>query len=273
MKNLAKKFLPPYFYELIRKFVKKQRKFKPVWNTLSYDPMNGVRVFFDPTGPWQKKMMGNTYDKFLFDILKSMDLKGKVIFDIGAHIGFHSLYFAKLVGDKGRVYSFEPNLVNFERFNLILSKNKDIEKITKVFNMAVSDKIETIEFNVNNDIESGRSTGNFIESADTVWNTDVYKNKGFTKSKTKTIPIDFLAKELGITDLPDIMKIDVEGAEYLVLLGAKNILLTKKPILFIEIHSITNMFEVITFLNSLNYKTKMLKKEPSGICFVEAIPV
>ena len=235
--------------------------------------MNGVKIFFDPTGSWQRKMMNGAYDAFIFDTLKTMGPAGKIIFDIGAHIGFHSLYFAKLVGERGKVYSFEPNPANFERFNLILDKNKDLKERVKVFNVAVSDKTSTEKFMINMQVESGRSMGNFIENADTFSNRDVYTEKGFVESKIKTIPIDSFKEELGIEDSPDIIKIDVEGAEHLLLLGAKNTLLTKKPVLFIEIHSIINMFNVISLLYSLKYDLKILKKESTGICFLQAIPI
>jgi len=268
--HLAKNLIPPFFYNLIKNVIIGKKVYKPIWNILSYHPMNSVKMFFDPTGSWQRKMMVGTYDAFLFDTLKTMKPEGKIIFDIGAHIGFHSLYFAKLVGNNGKVYSFEPNPVNFERFNLILSENKDLNERVKVFNVAVSNKSEVVEFNVNNDIESGRSSGNFIESADPFWHKDVYTEKGFSKSKTQTIRMDYFREELGITDLPDIIKIDVEGAEYLVLLGAKNTLLKKKPILFIEIHSITNMFNVVYLLSSLGYDLKILRKEPNNFCYIEA---
>jgi len=271
--NIAKKIIPPFFYELVKNLIIGKKTYRPIWNTLSYKPMDGVKMFFDPSGSWQRKMMIGTYDTFLFDTLKTMKPEGKVIYDIGAHIGFHSLYFAKLVGNKGKVYSFEPNSANFERFNLILNENKNIKKIIQAFNVAASDKSETVEFNINNDIESGRSSGNFIENADPFWNKEIYTEKGFSKSKVKTIPIDSFKEELGIVDLPDIIKIDVEGAEYLVLLGAKNTLLTKKPILFIEIHSIENMFNVTHLLYSLNYDLKVMKKESTGICFLQATPI
>jgi len=272
-KFISKEFIPPYFYRAIKSLLLGRRKFTPIWNTLSYPPLKGVQIFFDPTGQWQRKMLIGTYDTFIFDTLKSMRISGKIIYDIGAHIGFHSLYFAKLVGENGKVYSFEPNPTNFERFNFILNKNENIKKMTKVFNIAVSDKTETVEFIVNNDIESGRSCGNFIEKSDTFWSDNVYKEKNFIKTKVKTVNIDSLKEELNINDSPDIIKIDVEGAEYLVLLGAKKTLETKKPILFMEIHSILNMFNVTELLHSLHYDIRLLKKESTGICFILAIPI
>lgn len=266
-----KNVTPPLLYESVKKIILR-KKYNPKWNVIKYKPLDGVRIFFDSSGNWQNKMMIGTYDSFLFDTIKSMPHKGKVIYDIGAHIGFHSFNFARLVGKEGKVYSFEPNVKNFERFNLILDENKDLKNITKVYNVAISDKIDTVEFNINTDVESGRSTGSFLENADPFWSKDSYKNRGFIKTEVKSITLDSFEKELNIPDKPDIIKIDVEGAEYLVLKGAEQTLLSKKPILFIEVHSILNMYKVITFLNDLGYSTKVLNQEPTGICYIEATP-
>ena len=109
MKQLIKNITPPIIYALLRKLLVKPKTFSPKWNTLIYKPLEGLQIFFDPTGPWQKTILNNTYDTFLFKRLNSEALQGKIIYDIGAHIGFHSLYFARLVGPKGKIYAFEPN--------------------------------------------------------------------------------------------------------------------------------------------------------------------
>lgn len=249
-----------------------RKTYHPRWNTLNYKPLNGIKIFFDQTGPWQSKMIDNSYDTYLFDRVRKMDLKNKVIFDIGAHIGFHSFYFSRLVGPGGKVYAFEPNKYNLERFGLILDNNKDLKQNISIFDSAISDKTGISEFNINSDVESGRSSGNFIDSADTFWSRKTYDQKGFKKTQVKTVSLDSISKELGIYDQPDIIKIDVEGAENLVLSGATQTLTSKRPILFVEIHSISNMFRVTKTLTSLGYKTEMINTDPNGICFIEAKP-
>src|SRR5688572_5752212 len=44
--------------------------------------------------------------------LAAMDFRGKTVFDIGAYEGIYTLFFARAVGAKGRVVTFEPNPVN-----------------------------------------------------------------------------------------------------------------------------------------------------------------
>lgn len=272
MKKLLKEITPPVLYNFLRKNLVKPRTFSPTWNTLTYKPLEGVQIYFDPTGPWQKTILSNTYDSFLFNRLNAYNLEGKVAYDIGAHIGFHSLYFARLVGQKGKVYSFEPNPKNIERLNLIREKNPDIKNIVTVCDVAVSDVLGTEEFSMSEDIESGRSSGGFIDTADTIWERGAFTMRGFKEMTVKTVPMDLFEKELGIHDAPDLLKIDVEGAESLVLLGAKNTLLSKKPIIFMEVHSMLNMFNVVSILSSLSYDMNIIKEETDGRCFIEARP-
>lgn len=272
MKQTVKNVIPPVIYEILKKLLIKPKVFYPKWNTLSYKPLDGVQVFFDPTGPWQKKIINNTYDTFLFERLNHDEMRGKVIFDIGAHIGFHSIYFARLTGQNGKVCSFEPNPKNVERLNLILDKNTDIKNIVSVYSVAVSDILGEEEFSMSDDIESGRSSGGFIDTADTIWERGAFKQRGFTEMRVKTVPIDSFKEILGIQETPDVIKIDVEGAESLVLIGAKNTIMSKKPIILMEVHSMINMFNVVSFLTSVNYELKILKEESDGRCYIEARP-
>ena len=259
-------------YQFFRKLLLKDKVYAAKWNTLTYKPMDGFQIFFDPTGPWQKKIMDNTYDTFLFNRLHSEKMEGKVVYDIGAHIGFHSFYFAKLVGLKGKVYAFEPNPKNIERLNLIREKNPDIKNIIQVCDVAVSNVSGTEIFSMSDEVESGRSSGSYIDTADTIWERGAFVSRGFTEIQVKTVPIDHLKTTLQITDAPDILKIDVEGAESLVLLGAMNTFREKKPLIFLEVHSMQNMFDVVSILSSLSYEMKIISKERDGRCFIEARP-
>ncbi len=272
MKEFLKSITPPILYALLRKLLVKPRTFSPSWNTLTYKPVDGIQIYFDPTGPWQKTILNNAYDTFLFKRLDAYKLEGKVVYDIGAHIGFHSLYFARLVGSKGKVYAFEPNPKNIERLNLIREKNPDIKNTITVCDVAVSNVLGTEEFSMSEDIESGRSSGGFIDTADTIWEREAFAMRGFTETTIKTVPMDLFKEELGVQEAPDLLKIDVEGAESLVLLGAKNTLLSKKPIILMEVHSMLNMFNVMSILSSLSYEVEIIKEETDGRCFIEARP-
>jgi FkbM family methyltransferase len=270
MKNFIKNITPPILYQWLRKIFLKPREYTAKWNTLTYAPLKGIQIYFDPTGPWQSKIMDNTYDSFLFKRVEQLKMEGKIVYDIGAHIGFHSFYFARLVGPKGKVYAFEPNPKNIERLNLIREQNPDIKNIIRVCDVAVSNVSGNETFSMSDEVESGRSSGSFIDTADTIWERGTFTSRGFTEISVKTVPMDLFKKELRIEHLPDVIKIDVEGAESLVLLGGKNTLLEKKPIIFLEVHSMQNMFDVASFLTLLSYEMEIINKEQDGRCFIEA---
>src|SRR6185503_10408971 len=74
------------------------------------------------------------------DKLYSLVKKGDVVFDVGTNIGETLLNFAKLTGEQGYVYGFEPDAENYKNVqkNISLNSFKNIH----VFNQAVSDKKE-----------------------------------------------------------------------------------------------------------------------------------
>ena len=72
--------------------------------------------------------------------------------------------------------------------------------------------------------------------------------------------------------IPDIIKIDVEGAELLVLKGGKEFFKNHKPIIFMEVHNIIMMFYVHKFLLEHGYNVQVLDESNSTLsrCFIMA---
>lgn len=60
-----------------------------------------------------KLLVHGVYEKLETDWVKQTIQKGDIVLDVGANIGYYTLTFAKLVGDTGKVFSFEPELFNF----------------------------------------------------------------------------------------------------------------------------------------------------------------
>lgn len=261
------------FYASARKFLVERmaQKFTPSWHTLDKGELAGCELFVDSQG-MAASMLAGDYDRFFVDYLKKIDLRGKVIFDIGAHIGFDTLFFAKAVGENGKVFSFEPNTTNKNRLDLIVSRNKKLAQRIKTYPIAISNKEGEEDFVFSDQVDHGTSSGSFIDSAHTLWEKSVYEREiGFKRTKVRTIPLDKLL-DIGIKDTPALIKIDVEGAEYLVIDGGKELIKKSKPTLFIEIHSIFNMLKVGEDLYELNYKIELLKEESDGRCFIVATP-
>jgi FkbM family methyltransferase len=234
--------------------------------------MKGCELYVDPSGEWQGQMLHGTYDTFFFDFLDKIDLTGKTAFDIGSHVGFHTLHFAQKVGPNGRVVAFEPNPANIDRLKQNVDRNKSLAKRISIINKAVSDSKGTISFTCSDTIEDGASCGGFIDGADTVYEKSSYEEKrGFHPITVETISLDE-SIESGILKKPDIIKIDIEGAEHLAIRGAITILKKYSPILLIEIHSKLNDEIIFHELKTLGYEIIPLKKEAGDRRFIAGMP-
>lgn len=248
-------------------------KIHPRVITVLGGPLTGHRLFVAPQKGvfWQDMVLG-IYDGFIYRWLKKYsDLTDKIIWDVGAHVGYHSLGFAALVGEKGKVISFEPNRFNQKRFAKNLRLNPDLAKRIKIIKAALSNKNGTVDFISSDEVENTRSSGSHLGNIIPPENLSVYD--GFMKTKVKIYRTDDLVTKNNVPP-PNIIKIDVEGAEELVIRGAEKTIRKYKPILFIEVHGILQMYALGEILSKSNYKLELLDDAGGSPnrCFVVAKP-
>ena len=145
--------------------------------------------------------------------------QGMTVIDIGAHIGYYTLLFAKCVGAKGRVFSFEPHPGNFE----MLRKNVQLNHLTQVqtLDQAVFSRAGEITISVPDDQPNSG-------------NGSVCLDKGVRQFRVHAVSLDAFCEEYLIR--PDVLKMDVEGAEYEVLRGAQRVIAQFRPKMLIELH-------------------------------------
>jgi FkbM family methyltransferase len=145
--------------------------------------------------------------------------KGNVVYDLGANNGLHSLLFAKLTGEQGIVFAFEPLKSNCEEINenAALNNIKNIE----IVNVAVSNSNGETVFHLGEHDKQGSLVGIGSETGKDI--------------QVKTITLDsFISSG---KPSPDFIKIDIEGAEGSALHGFVNHINEKKPHIFIELHT------------------------------------
>jgi FkbM family methyltransferase len=267
-KKIVKAVTPPVLLDLAKKiFLKKS---VPRWNTVLKGVLEGRELYFDSA--LHKEFLDGTYDSFFWDYLGGLDLTGKTIFEIGGHIGYHALSFAELVGAKGKVYAFEPNPFNKERFMLNVSKNDDLAERIRLFDVAVSNNNVDTEFTFSASVDDGKSSGSFLKGAHTPHQANFYDQVGFTKTVVRALRMDDFENHLGVESNPYLIKIDVEGAENLVLNGGAGVIKKHRPIVLMEIHSIYNMLMTYEYFNDIGYSVNLLKEEIDGRCFISATP-
>ena len=161
------------------------------------------------------------YEPQLTSILMPLVKPGMTIFDIGANIGYYSILMAEKVGPRGSVHCFEinDNILKLLEGNIKLSGAGNI----RVVRQAVSDKNGRETFYV-------PSLGD--EGEGSLRPSGRYKAEGTMEVETTTL--DSFIEKNGIPKV-DLIKIDVEGGEFLAFEGAKKLLSSKdRPIIMFE---------------------------------------
>lgn len=144
-----------------------------------------------------------------------------VFLDIGANIGYFSLLAAQLVGANGRVIAFEPSQRNCVLLQLsaVLNQLNNID----IYPFAVADKDTTVVYNTL--LGSNGIIGKGLEID--AGHTDELAHKTLVRA----VKLDTVLN--GIQRV-DVIKIDIEGAEYRALLGAERLIRRHKPIILSE---------------------------------------
>ena len=142
--------------------------------------------------------------------------------DLGSNIGYYAVIESNMIGESGKIFAIEPSPVNFP----VLKSNLENQKKNNflAYNIAIGDKNEEMEF-----IISSKSNWSKIRMN----NEKINPEDKIIKIPVKTL--DSFVKENNITKI-DILRMDVEGFEYNIILGANNVLEKYKPKIFVEIH-------------------------------------
>ena len=174
----------------------------------------------------------------------------RIAIDIGANIGIYTLLLSHLY-PKCKVISIEASPTIFEKLKLNCQLNNLLPGSNLVLlNKAVSDKDGTrVEFYEKHSMST--MSKEFLTSISSKIITN--KDDELHKEIVKTVTIDNLAETANINEI-SFLKIDVEGAEVLVLKGAINILTEKKVRnMIIEYHSFENYDYAVKLLDEIGY--------------------
>jgi len=191
-------------------------------------------------------ILGNYEEPGTMRLFLSWLQPGTVFYDIGANAGFHALTAnSKIV--TGKIYAFEPMpaMRHLLEKHISLNQKRMLHNNIHLSPLAIADTEKMVAFS--NDIK--QSDGNTYIKESYVYKTAANQIQVACKS------IDGLVQE-GYAP-PDIIKIDVEGAEYDVLVGAKRTLEEHKPYILLATHDchLPGVQEkCIQFLSGLGYQ-------------------
>lgn len=183
------------------------------------------------------------YEEQITRFLRKSLKRGDVFFDVGAHAGYYTLLASKLVGQDGAIFSFEPEANNFGKLesNVILNNVRN----AKLFNIALSDFSGKGTLHINPLNEGGHSLQSFSPGKGIPG--------GFSEEVRITSLDDFIKKE-SIKQKIDLIKIDVEGAEFSALCGMESAVESNPNLQIICELSSKNRGETINFLQDRGFK-------------------
>jgi FkbM family methyltransferase len=143
---------------------------------------------------------------------------GDVFFDIGANIGVYTLFGARRIGDKGLVVAFEPHIPNANSLITNISLNNLREKV-RLVTSALTDAQRFDRFNYQSLVVAS-STSQFGRSS--------YEGEMFEPVFVEIkhgCPLDMFI-DARVLPHPDVVKIDVDGLDYEVLTGMRQLILS-----------------------------------------------
>lgn len=157
------------------------------------------------------------------DTLSKVVKPGQVVYDVGANIGFFTIICSRLVGPGGRVYAFEPMPESAAtlRHNVALNSLGNAVVVEKAASSAVGHaQLLISEWSAFHALKAeGISPPEHARGA----------------VEVETVTLDEFVSA-GNARAPDVVKIDVEGAELEVINGMSATLASERPLLICELH-------------------------------------
>ena len=220
-------------------FIRKVKHYSLSNLQTDYAEVFGNKLFLSKKGLALSISHYGTYEELESKIMEEKIEMGNIVVDVGANIGLHTLNMARIVGNTGQVFAFEPDPSNFE----ILKKNVKINNYKNIIleQKAVGDK-------------HGRTT---LYQSDHPGKHRIFPQTEQAKSQVQ-VELTNLDNyfDSDMIDKINFIKIDVEGLEFSVLKGMKNILKNSKKIKILFEFMPENTMEVgFTPIELLNYLT------------------
>ncbi len=221
--------------------------------------VQGLPMYLDSTdtGVAPLLLLDGIYEKDETLLFKELVKNADVVLDIGSNFGYYSLLASEQINSSGKIYAFEPDPSNYE----LLCKNLHINNIKSII------PVKKAISNVN-----GKSRL-FIEKANLGGHSLAEQNISDQKKtiEVSTITLDeFFYNHIEHPQV-DFIKMDVQGAEGLVLSGGKKLLKNNKLKIMMEFwpYGLKNFgLDPTSFLEeikSFGFSFKLIKKQLSDI--------
>lgn len=200
-----------------------------------------------------------TYEPDVMRTCRDLVVPGMIAYDIGAHIGYISLFLAHRVGEGGQVFAFEALLGNVTRLKEHIDLNAVSHRV-HVIHAAVVRENQPVRFFSGPSNATGRALGSAGRKS--VFLGD--------EGLVAGVAIDDFVFQQG-HPAPQFIKMDIEGGEILALPGMIRTLQEKKPVLLLELHSEQAIQFTWEILTRVGYNLCTLKKGYPRVVSVEQL--
>ena len=171
-----------------------------------------IHVHNDDTGSLSTLSISGVFGPRDTQTMKDNVFSGNIVVDLGANIGYFTCLLAKIVGEDGKVFAFEPDPRNLKLLRRNIQENN--YKNVIIADKAVSD--------VNGSCTLYSSQKKF--GANRIFESKKKQTHDFIPIKSETICLDDYFEKQNLLKKIDFIKIDVEGSEFRAFNGMKKIL-------------------------------------------------
>jgi len=170
---------------------------------------------------WESRLLAG-HEPATMSVLRELVRPGAVVYDIGAHLGLYSIVLARLAGPGGHVYCLEANPVclYFLQANLALNRVGQCE----ILPVAILGERTTAEFTIN--------YHNLLLG---IAKDSPFATKPGHRIGVPALDLDHLVADYDLRP-PDLIKMDIEGAEVAAIRGMQGTIERHRPTLLFELH-------------------------------------
>jgi len=246
--NIYRKLPFKPFQGILRKLYQRYKKLNR--NRIVIATRDGIRYRLDLNEPIDSSIYyEGCFEPITTSLINKFVKEGMTVLDIGANIGCHTLRFAKLVGDNGKVIAFEPMSWAFSKLNTNIALNG--------FKNITLEKIVLSNINQQNQLAYFRTS----------WKLDG-KAVSEVKEYVDIFTLDEYVRKVNLAKI-DFIKLDVDGYEYKVLEGVEVTIRRFKPLMLIELgkytleaagDSLENLVDLLLSLGYSFYSEENLEK-------------
>lgn len=213
------------------------------------------KMKINPDDPLHRAIAYGNHEPQVVQVLEAELTDGDIVFDVGAHIGFHTIIASRKVGEGGHVFAFEPISENA----VLLEENIGINGLENVSveRVAVSHLMDD-------------TVNIFVSSKESGIHSYAYGQGLDDSVDVPSISIDGYCSKENVPS-PDLIKIDAEGAEMDILEGMVKTISDAEEIMVIcEIHS-NNYDDFMDFASNTGLDTELISSHPDwGVNILKA---